>query len=277
MKKSLVFSQILVLLVLSLSCQDGPTSISSRPPDIGHLKNIPFTLTEIKTGPSVVNLDEYEPFHFLIADSNFFGDNTCNDFFGDFTLEGGYFNVTGVWRTALGCGEGSKYELVPCFLAGRWNFQSISNVIVLRSGDTSVTFESKWMKSLADLTCTDKKWKLSYSTGTEYDYLNSVGMVLTLSLTTERTYELRWFIPPDKASNSINSREGIFGIADINLIYFYGGGGGYSTSAHPGVGSRDLFFVNGITRSTCYSCSPRSLSIWNPSTGTHFLFRLDQG
>ena len=276
MKKLLLFSQILVLLCLSLSCQDSPTAIGLPPPDVRSLRNIPFVLTEVRTGNISLNLGDYEPFHFLTGDSTIFGDDGCNHYWGGFTFEAPFFFVRNATRTLGGC-RATKPQISPCELIRQWSLASYSNVIILRSGDTSLAFTSSYMKSALDFPGTGKSWRLCFSSDTAYRFLNSRGLILTLSFTATRQFELRYYYPPESDSSSADTETGYFGIGDRSSICLYIWGGGYNNFVHPWTGFRDVLFVNRLLQSNSYSYSSQTLTIRNSLTGVFSSFTLDPG
>jgi hypothetical protein len=229
-------------------------------------------LTKVHMDDSTLSQDEYEPFHFLIGDSIIFGDDGCNSYTGKFVLDNHILSIFEISYTQRGCST-NKLRFNVCQLIRRWRLDIVDTTLMLRSGDTTIIFSSRWTRPVQGYTFTDRKWRLSSSTDTAFNFLSSVDLLPTLAITKNREFQLKWYFAPRNPIFQSNSIKGVFGIGNGQSICFYRTGGAY---ASPSVGARDEAFVRRISEATRFIYSDTTFFLESSSGDVHYGFTLER-
>lgn len=260
-------------LFFLLSCADVSVDTADRSApaaDTLVLRNIPWVLTLVTMGDSVLKLDDYEPFHFVVGDTLVFGDDGCNSYTGGLELRNDSVTVRWVSKTSLGCG-GRRFN--PCELLGTWRIGIQDTSVVLTNAGTTLEFCSRFVNSVTAYNFVDKEWRLRASNDTATGSLQAVDLLPELGITSNREFTLRWYFTPRNPIFESNYVGGLFGIGDGESIYFYRMYGAYS---HPDglSGLGDMYFVDRIIHSTHFSLSDTLLTMKRQSDGLFYEFVL---
>jgi heat shock protein HslJ len=273
--KSIVSLIIILALLLSFSCKDASTIILPFSSRVEYFKNVPWIVARVDMGDSTLNQNDYEPFHFIIGDNIIFGDDGCNSYNGKFVLDNHILSVSAIGHTEMACFR-EKPLLNVCQLVRRWRLDIVDTTLMLRSGDTTFIFSSEWTRPVQEYTFTDKQWRLSSSNDTAFNFLRSVDLLPTLSISKGRKFQLNWYFAPQNPIFPSNSIQGVFGIGNGQSICFYQTGGAYASPQDPPVGARDVFFVNRISNATRFTYSNTMFVLYSPSGGVYYGFTLER-
>jgi hypothetical protein len=213
LKKTIVSVALILELSLSFSCKDGSTITSPFASEVERFRNIPWILTKVDFGDRSLTLNEYEPFHFLFADSIIFGDDGCNSYRGQFVIEDQFMVVSWISHTEIGCST-MRPQLNVCDLIRRWRLAVFDAALVLQSRDTTYTFSSNWTKSVIEYPFTDKHWRLIASNDTAFSFLNSHDLLPKLAITKTREFQFEWYFAPENPAFASNGVNGVFGIGN---------------------------------------------------------------
>ncbi|MBI4810286.1 MAG: hypothetical protein HY800_02340 [Ignavibacteriales bacterium] len=163
-----------------------------------------------------------------------------------------------------------KFEI--CQLRRRWGFNILDTVINLQSNDTTITFSSRWTKSVREYPFTLKKWKLGYSNDTAFNFLNLYDLLPKLTITQNREFRFNWYFAPRNDTFKSNCVEGVYGIGENQSIKLYYTGVAYSSPNDPPVAYQDGLFVFRITKSKRFAYSNTTLTLMNDLSNFYYTF-----
>ena len=274
--KIVTWFSITLVFFLSFSCKDTSTDVSPTALRVEQLRNVPYMLNRVIVRNSALNLNAYEPFHFLLGDSTVFGDDGCNAYQGRFALDDQTFTIYYSGETEKACNYLTRPQFDASLLGRRWRINILDTIILLQSRDTTFIFSSSWRNAVDHFSFTKSHWKLSSSNDTAFSFLSSVDLLPKFEITTNREFQFQWYYAPRNQIFPSNSLNGVYGVGDAQSILFYSTGWAYDSPSDAQVFLRDMLFLRRILKSTRYSYSETSFTLEMPSSGVYYNFTLDR-
>jgi heat shock protein HslJ len=275
MKNSFLLFAAAVALVCAFSCKDSSiTSTPIEPKTVASITNIPWRLQKLTLGDSVVNLNNYAVFEFSIGDSTIYGNDGCNDFYGDCTARNESVFVPIVWRTLIYCNTATQIN--TCLLADTWAVITYNTTLVLRRNDTSFTFSSAYTMPTGGKSFIAKRWTYFGSNDTAYSTARTPKLIPSLKMTANREFGVRWYYDHKYTGSSENDEAGNFGLGNEGLIYLNTRTYSYSHAAGEPCRWQDEAFMQRILWSDHYVYSDSSFRLINKSNGYYYDFVLMQ-
>lgn len=261
------------------SCKDS--SVETTPPQSGielikYFKNVPWTLKSAIVGDSALPFHPYgDKFIFLFNDTAVFGYDGCNWFHGKFIIENGLINIFSITQTQSGCYPWNNFD--ACVLRNSWNLTLTDTSITFFKNDTTFTFLSHYTRSLSGCSFTNKVWKLIATNDDEYPYLESVGYIFKIKLSSERTLTIREINTDPNIEYDCTYYTTYFGIGINNSIFFYDWGYGPSSciGSPPPAQRMSRELIDDILTATNYSTTNSSLKLMRASDGRFYSFSLE--
>lgn len=279
MKKAFGVFIIIIILLGIFSCKDSlivTNSDQSAIDIIKRFKNVPWILKSATAGDSALPFYLYDnKFTFLFNDTAIFGYDGCNWFDGKFKIEKGCFNIIEVWQTAMACYPRKNFD--ACMLFDAWNFAFTETSFTLFKADTIFKYSSEYTHSLSNCSFTNKTWKLTSTNDDKYSYLESVGYIFKINLSTERTTTVRKVNTYPTTEYDCIYSSIYFGIGLNNSIFFFDRRYTPSCIGSPPPAermSRDL--ISDLLTATNYSTTNTTLTLTRISDGRLYTFSLEE-
>lgn len=200
------------------------------------------------------------PFYLIYDDANFFGDDGCNSFGGEYQARGDSVFPGGLSQTLLICDIST---LSAIHLSKPYHMRATQNELRLYTEEGMITYASEVTAPVANSPVLGK-WQLRASTDPEFEELQRQQLLPTLSLDGERGFKIEWRCSPDNAFGC-NQISGLFGLDAREKILLYKKG----ISAH---GQGGLSFMAGILYASTYTVAADTLTLFNEKTETKYFF-----
>ncbi len=225
-----------------------------------------WTLERWDTGETDLRRDDLPDFNLVFNDSTHFqGDDGCNKYYGEFTVENDSVNPSAVYSTQIACDFATfPYDhLTQPFLP-----EFGHDELTIKSGDGIYHYRSSHPEEVAGTPMVATRWRLSGSTDREIDNFEG-NMIPELSLNADRTFAINWYWDADDSVFDSYRIKGYWGIAEDGEFRFYETGSRGGSAGQSQVMSR-------LTNVTYYRVVDRQLVLFDEESGDEHRFRPDQ-